>query len=623
MERKKNSNLILYVIIFVLLFVICVLGFYLSRMYSVREMRRSSLENAAASEQELSAQNAGGEEPGDGAESVLPGGESVTEAATEQAGETVPEAETETETETETEVKKNGYKVCLDPGHQGKDIDMSEPEPIGPGAETTKAKATTGTTGAFTDVPEFRLALDIALLVRDELESRGYEVVLTREVNDIAISNSERAQLAMNEDCDIFVRIHANGSEDASISGALAMCTSPQNPFIPKMYDENVRLARDVLDSYCSATGFKNLGILEDDELTGNNWSRIPTALLEMGYMSNESDDRSMQDDEMRAKMAVGIANGIDRYFGIGVEDDGASGDPTEDAGPAGEAEDEIFAPREANGEKWSLSVLDLSSGAVYQHKARQNMQSASVIKCFIMGAVYDRICYPADEEKAISVSDDENAQLRGLLEQMISVSDNDAANRLVEILGRGDFEEGKKIVNDFCLEHGYTGTSLGRRFLEENPKGDNYTCAEDCRQILADIYNGTLVNEEASGKMLDILKMQTNRTKIPSGLPEGTSTANKTGEMPEGYGLGCIENDMAIVFSDRGDYVIAVLSNELAGRNDEAVQTIRRTSSLVWDWLAENAPNESAEAGTEAEGIYEEAPAEEYEEEYEENAAA
>ena len=76
---------------------------------------------------------------------------------------------------------------------------------------------------------------------------------------------------------------------------------------------------------------------------------------------------------------------------------------------------------------------------------------------------------------------------------------------------------------------------------------------------------------------------------KIPSALPEGVTSANKTGEMPEGYGLGCIENDIAIVFSDRGDYVLTVLSNELGGRNDEAQQTIQEISAYTWEWMDEH----------------------------------
>ena len=241
---------------------------------------------------------------------------------------------------------------------------------------------------------------------------------------------------------------------------------------------------------------------------------------------------------------------------------------------------------REANGEKWSVCVENLKNNKNFGYNATEKMQSASVIKVFIMAAVYDRMCYPSSPEKLISANEAYDGELRYLLEQMITISDNDAANQLITKLGQGDFQAGAGVVNQFCKENGYTSTSVGRKFLESNPSGDNYTSAADCTKILADIYHGTCVEKEASEKMLTILKQQTNTAKLPAGLPSGTATANKTGEMPEGYGLGCIENDMAIVFTDQGDYVITVLSNELGGRNEEAKQVIKKISGEVYEMM-------------------------------------
>src|SRR5699024_11211607 len=105
----------------------------------------------------------------------------------------------------------------IDPGHQGSWVDMSDQEPSGPGSSEMKAKASTGTQSSFSDKKEYELNLEISLLLRDELEERGYEVVLTREDHDTAISNAERAQLAYEQGGDIYVRIHANGSDDPSV----------------------------------------------------------------------------------------------------------------------------------------------------------------------------------------------------------------------------------------------------------------------------------------------------------------------------------------------------------------------------------------------------------------------
>lgn len=224
-------------------------------------------------------------------------------------------AETEPVPETEEDVP-NGYTVAIDPGHQGSWVDMSEQEPVGPGASEMKAKATTGTSGWYTGIPEYQLNLDISLALQTELEQRGYSVVMTRTDNDTAISNAERATKAYQEGGNIYVRIHANGSEDTSISGGLGMVPSPDNPYVAHLAGDSYTLAECIMSAYCEETGFRNLGIQYYDNMTGINWSQIPVMILEMGFMTNESDDTAMQDPDMQARMVKGIANGIDRYFG-------------------------------------------------------------------------------------------------------------------------------------------------------------------------------------------------------------------------------------------------------------------------------------------------------------------
>ncbi|MBP3872663.1 MAG: serine hydrolase [Lachnospiraceae bacterium] len=259
--------------------------------------------------------------------------------------------------------------------------------------------------------------------------------------------------------------------------------------------------------------------------------------------------------------------------------------------GPLEAVVSEILSQREAMGEHWSVAYEDLKSGEIYGYHDEDVMQSASVVKLFIMGAVYRYMCYPPEGEEVIPFNESYDGQLRDTIVSMITVSDNDCANLLIDKLGGGDFALGAQRIKKFCEENGYTGTSVGRRFLEQNPSGDNYTTAADQRKFLSDLYHGTLINEEASAKMLEIVKGQTRRNKIPSGLPAGFSCGNKTGEMPEGYGLGCIENDSAIVFPPEGmgeGYVLTVMSNDLGGRNSEAINVIVQISAKVVQWYTE-----------------------------------
>ena len=211
----------------------------------------------------------------------------------------------------------NGYIIGIDPGHQGPDVDMSALEPNGPGSSEMKAKATSGTQGSYSGLGEYQLNLDVSLKLRDILQSRGYQTVLTRTDNSAAISNKERAQYVAEQSADIYVRIHANGDDSHTASGALTISPSSQNPYVSQLYDDSNRLSQCILDSYCTATGFKNLGVQYRDNMTGINWSTVPVTIVEMGFMTNESDDLQMSDTAFQDTMATGIADGIDSYFGI------------------------------------------------------------------------------------------------------------------------------------------------------------------------------------------------------------------------------------------------------------------------------------------------------------------
>lgn len=210
---------------------------------------------------------------------------------------------------------EGGHIVAIDPGHQSETIDMSDPEPNGPGSSEMKAKCTTGTTGSYTGVPEYKLNLDISLQLKTVLEQRGYQVVLTRTDNETAISNKERAEFAAAQGAEIYVRIHANGDDTHTASGALAMAPSKENPYVSHLYEDSNRLSWCILDAYCSVTGLNKLGVQYPDNMTGINWSTIPVTILEMGFMTNENDDRLMQDPDFQQTMVNGIADGIDAYF--------------------------------------------------------------------------------------------------------------------------------------------------------------------------------------------------------------------------------------------------------------------------------------------------------------------
>ncbi len=209
---------------------------------------------------------------------------------------------------TEESKKLSGKIIGLDPGHQGKG--NSEKEPQAPNSDTMKAKVTSGTAGVASKVDEHTVNLAVALKVRDLLEEQGAEVIMTRTSADVDISNVQRAKLFNEKNVNLGVRIHCNGSENSADKGAF-MLVPTKNPYL-----ENCNTAaKYILEEYIKATELKDKGITKRSDQTGFNWCERLIVNIEMGHMSNPTEDELLTDKEFQSKMAKGIYNGIVKYF--------------------------------------------------------------------------------------------------------------------------------------------------------------------------------------------------------------------------------------------------------------------------------------------------------------------
>lgn len=202
--------------------------------------------------------------------------------------------------------------VFVAAGHQRRGI--SSRERLAPGSSSRKAKLTSGTSGVSTHIPEYKTNLAIAKAVRKELEKRGYRVVMLRTTNNCPLSNQQRTKKANKSGADIHVCIHCNAAGRGA-TGPL-VCVPASSRYVgKKIYKKSRLLGRLLLSNTAKAVKKKSHGTLRSNYYTTINWAKIPTVILECGFMSNPREDRQLNSKSYQKKLARGISDGIDKYF--------------------------------------------------------------------------------------------------------------------------------------------------------------------------------------------------------------------------------------------------------------------------------------------------------------------
>ncbi|WP_276877692.1 serine hydrolase [Anaerococcus hydrogenalis] len=197
----------------------------------------------------------------------------------------------------------------------------------------------------------------------------------------------------------------------------------------------------------------------------------------------------------------------------------------------------------------WQVAVdsLDGDSDISIYKSSNSNIESlpsASTIKIFLALEAYREV-----EE---GILDEKNVENDIYL--MLKDSNNESANRLIDLIGNYDMEVSSQKINDTIKKiTGENKTGLYRKMLHEGK--ENMASARDLNMALGDIYFGKFVNKDHSNKIMEAMAENntTSKFKLLGNLPKDAKGYSKSGEIPDKG----VENDIAII--SIGDKVFAI----------------------------------------------------------------
>ena len=238
-----------------------------------------------------------------------------------------------------------------------------------------------------------------------------------------------------------------------------------------------------------------------------------------------------------------------------------------------------------------SYYIEDLQTGRTIVWNENQPLPAGSVIKLPIAVSVFEQELagkLRLNAEVVLKATDKADGSgilkrtrsgtkltVENLLELMLQRSDNTATNILTDMLG---LEE----INGSCRRQGLTATCMPRYIMDlaarDNNKIENYTSATDMGRLLKLLYDKQILDPPTSAQLLEILKGQHVRDRLPRYLPPGVVVAHKTGLMKD----AC--HDVGILYGPKHDYVIAVLTTEF-GSYTQAKQAIGQIGRAVYQY--------------------------------------
>jgi beta-lactamase class A len=242
------------------------------------------------------------------------------------------------------------------------------------------------------------------------------------------------------------------------------------------------------------------------------------------------------------------------------------------------------------------VAVIDLVDGHKYLLHANDVYPQASSIKICVLAELYRQAqegklkltdMYTVNAADLVQDSDIMGGltpgvtqiTLRDLATMMVAVSDNSAANVLIDRLGMAN-------VNAFLSAQGLRDTRLRRKMMDLKAAGEgreNISTPNELANLLQSLYQGKILNREMTDDFFKVLATHHKDSFISRDLPDDLKIADKSGEL-EG-----VRNDSGVIFLDKHPYVLCVMTTYLRRERDgeEAIGNISLAAWRMFDRIA------------------------------------
>ncbi|MBD5643168.1 N-acetylmuramoyl-L-alanine amidase [Clostridium botulinum] len=198
--------------------------------------------------------------------------------------------------------------IVIDPGHGSKS--NLELERVSPDSEEKKIKDGGGADGVNSKTPEYLIAMDVASKLKETLQKEGYTVIMTKNKHSESLGNIERAEVGNKNNANLVIRIHADSADLEDAKGASILVPSKKG-YASEINELSKKYGDILLREMVASANMNNRGVVEREDMTGFNWSKVPVVLVEMGFLSNAEEDKLLNTEEYKIKIVQGLTEGI------------------------------------------------------------------------------------------------------------------------------------------------------------------------------------------------------------------------------------------------------------------------------------------------------------------------